>query len=365
MFDLLIIGGGISGMVAGITAKRRGKSVIILEKNEKIGKKLLATGNGKCNMANQLPLDDKYNTNFVLPVLERYGLTEQMDFYKSIGLLTKVVENRYYPYSEQASSVLNALRMELERLGVQIVVGEGVTAINSGYEVNGYKAKNVLLATGSNASFGTLSGYLYEKFGHRVSKLFPALVPLLTANENLKGLRGVRIKAKVKLFVENKWVGECYDEVIFKDNGVSGTAIFNLSQKLARLGGKSAKLVLDLMPEYNHDECKKVIETLGGIEGVFHKEIVNNVLKQAGKNPLRVVDVVKGYTLENVRLGSVDLAQVISGGLVVSDFNPQTLESKLASGLYASGEVLDVDGECGGFNIMWAVASGMAVGNNV
>ena len=365
MYDLLIIGGGISAMVAAITAKRRGKSVIMLEKNDKIGKKLLATGNGKCNMANVSEIEGRYNTPFVYSILNKYPLEKQLDFYRSIGLLTKEVDGRIYPYSEQASSLLNALREELYRLGVEIVLGCEVKSIKEGFVVEGYKAKKILLATGSRATFGAESGYLYEKFGHLNSELLPALVPLLTSNENLKGLRGVRLKAKVKLFDNGRFIAECYDEVIFKDNGVSGTAIFNLSQILARKKGNNAKLTLDLMPDYTFDECIKIITQLGGIEWIFHKEIVNNIYRMAGKELNKIVEIIKSYPLEKVKLGSMDLAQVTSGGLNVKDFDENTLESKLKKGLYASGEVLDVDGECGGFNIMWAVASAMAVGENV
>ena len=365
MYDLLIIGGGISAMVAAIIAKRRGKSVIMLEKNEKIGKKLLATGNGKCNMANIMPVENKYNTDFVYPILKQYSLEKQLSFYASIGLLTKEVDSRYYPYSEQASSVLNALREELTKLGVEIVLNTEAKRIEKGFEVCGYRAKKVLLATGSRATFGADSGYLYEKFGHLNSALRPALVPMLTANDNLKGLRGVRLKARVKLFADNRFVGECYDEVIFKDNGVSGTAIFNLSQKLARINYKNARLTLDLMPEYTIDECRDVVRKLGGIEGIFHKEIVNNIRRTTGNDINKMVEKIKCYVLDNAKLGSVELAQVMSGGLAVKDFDILTLESKLCKGLYASGEVLDVDGECGGYNVMWAVASGMAVGENV
>lgn len=363
MYDLLIIGGGISAMVAAIVAKRRGKSVIILEKNDKVGKKLLATGNGKCNMANTARYAKKYNTDFVYPILNKYGLNVQLDFYKSIGLLTKEVEGRIYPYSEQASTVLNALRGEMDRLKVEVATGVEVKSITKGYEVNGYKAKNVLLATGSNATMGTYSGNLYSCFGHRNSDLRPALVPMLTNTDNLKGLRGVRIKAGAKLFAREELIGETQDEIIFKDNGVSGSAIFYLSQKLARSKAKEARIVLDLMPEYSLNECRALIKELGGIEGAFHKEIVSNLLRMSAKG--KVAESIKNYVLDNARLGSFDLAQVMSGGLVTEQFDDKTLESRLQKGLYASGEVLDVDGECGGYNIMWAVASGMAVGENV
>jgi predicted Rossmann fold flavoprotein len=363
MYDLLIIGGGISGMVASIIASRRGKKVLVLERAEKVGKKLLATGNGKGNLANVNEVTLMYNTDFVYPILSKYNLNVQQDFYKSIGLLTKEVGGRIYPYSEQASSVLNALRKEMEKLGVKVVCGYEVKEIKEGYRVGDYSAKNVLLATGSKATFGMESGFLYEKFGHRNKERKSALVPILTSQENLKGLRGVRCKAKASLYVNNRLIGETLDEVIFKDNGVSGTAVFTLSTAFARSKYKEAMICLDLMPEYTLIEVEEIIRTVG-IDHLFHKEIVNNLLR-ISSDVHSIASNIKRYLLANARLGSSDLAQVMSGGLEVFEFNPLTLESKLKRGLYASGEVLDVDGECGGFNIMWAVASGMAVGENV
>ncbi len=349
-------------MVAAVTAARRGKTVLVLERGEKVGKKLLATGNGKCNMANVSSLDGKYNTNAVDGILKKYNLTKQIEFWNSVGVLTKEVDGRVYPYSEQASSVLNALRQEINSLNVKVECGTEVTEISKGYSVLGYKAKNVLIATGSSASFGKDSGFLLEKFGHLNTELKGVLVPMLTDTANLKGLRGVRVKAGVKLLVDGKEVASTRDEVIFKDNGVSGTAIFTLSSYLARAKG-TASLVLDLMPEYSIEEVKAIIKKLGSVEHLFHKEIVSNVLRLAKGGS--VERVIKHYPISNARLGSRELAQVMSGGLELEDFDVVTLESKLSRGLYASGEVLNVDGECGGYNVMWAVASGMAVGENV
>ena len=363
MYDLLIIGGGISGMVASIVASRRGKKVLVLERAEKVGKKLLATGNGKCNLANTHSVSRMYNTEFVYPILEKYNLSVQQDFYKSIGLLTKEVAGRIYPYSEQASSVLNALRKEMEKLGVKVVTGYEVSDVKEGYRVGEYSAKNILLATGSKATFGMESGFLYEKFGHHNNERRPSLVPMLTSQENLKGLRGVRCKAIASLYAKNRLINENFDEIIFKDNGVSGTAIFNLSTTLARRRYQDVMICLNLMPEYTLTEVEEIIRTVG-IEHLFHKEIVNNLLR-ISSNVHSIASNVKAYPLSNVRLGSSDLAQVMSGGLKVEEFDIHTLESKLKKGLYATGEVLDVDGECGGFNVMWAVASGMAVGENV
>ncbi len=363
MFDLLIIGGGISGMVASIVTARRGKSVAILERNEKVGKKLLATGNGKCNMGNAATLEGNYNTNAIIPVMKKYNLEIQTSFWNSIGVLTKEIEGRIFPYSEQASSVLNALREEISRLNIKVVCSKEVSSISNGYEVDGYKAKNILLASGSSAGFGFDSGYLYEKFGHRNTALNGVLVPLLTDTENLKGLRGVRLKALVKLIGDNKEIASTFDEVIFKDNGVSGSAIFTLSTYIARTKAKKFNIILDLMPEYSESEIKEIITNLGGVDHLFHKEIVNNILRLS--KSCNIVKVIKNYTLSNAKLGSKELAQVMNGGLELEDFNMLTLESKFAKGLFASGEVLNVDGACGGFNIMWAVASGMAVGENV
>ncbi len=349
-------------MVAAVTAARRGKTVLILERSEKVGKKLLATGNGKCNMANISTLEGKYNTSEVNGVLTKCNLVKQIEFWNSVGVLTKEVDGRIYPYSEQASSVLNALRRELDVLNVKVECGTEVTEIFKGYSVNGFKAKNVLLATGSSASFGKDSGFLFEKFEHLNTSLNGALVPMLTDTVNLKGLRGVRVKAGVKLLVDGKEVASTQNEIIFKDNGVSGTAIFTLSSHLARSKGK-ASLVLDLMPEYSLEEVRALIKKLGTVEHLFHKELVNNIIRLAKDGCLE--KTIKHYPISNVRLGSKELAQVMSGGLELRDFNLTTLESKLSKGLYASGEVLNVDGECGGYNVMWAVASGMTVGENV
>ncbi|MBR2349202.1 MAG: aminoacetone oxidase family FAD-binding enzyme [Clostridia bacterium] len=365
MYDVVIIGGGISGMVCAITAARRGKSVAILEKNDKIGKKLLATGNGKCNLANADSTVGKYNTSFVDKILEQYPLEKQLAFYASLGVLVKEVDGRYFPYSEQASVVLNAMRVELDKLNVRVITSEQVTNVEKGFTIGGLKALKVVLATGSKATFGTESGYLYERFGHLNSKILPALVPILTSTDNIKGLRGVRTKVKLKLYVDNRYVTESSDEIIFKDNGVSGTAVFNVSQTLARLGGKPAKLIIDFMPDYTKEQIENIISDYGGIDGIFHKEIANNLIKLCGGEIGKLASLIKSYPLENARLGSMELAQVASGGLKVDGFDDITLESKYQKGLYAIGEVLDVDGECGGFNIMWACASGMAVGNNV
>lgn len=368
MYDVIIIGGGAGGMVAAVKCALRCKNVLLLEKNDKLGKKLLATGNGRCNMGNIAPIDGKYNTDFVKPVLSVYDIEAQRDFFASIGLLTRVEEGRVYPYSMQAATVSNVLRTALEKLGVRVVLSERVTDIREGFVVNGkYKANKIVLATGGIAVTGSDANSLLSAMGHTVVPEYPALVPFITSSQPLKGLRGVRTDAKVTLFVSDS--AQTYSEegeIIFKDNGISGTAIFALSRYLARAKGAKAYLEIDFMPEYTESEVANIVKRYGGLDGVFHKEIAKNIIRVASsERPDRVAHAIKHYKVEDAKLGSYELAQISTGGLDVKEFDPVTLESKRVPGLYAIGEALDVDGECGGYNLMWAFGSAMAVAENV
>lgn len=365
IYDLIAVGGGVSGMVAAICAARRGKKVLILEKGERVGRKLLATGNGKCNLANTAPVAGKYNSDFALTALREFPLEAQLDFWRSIGLVTRVTEGRVYPYSEQASGVLNALRAALTEYGVETLVSAGAERIEGSYTVNGvYRAKELLLATGSNASFGYESLDLLAHYGHRSTPRIPALVPLMTDKRNLKGLKGIRARVTAALKANGKEIARTSDEILFKDNGVSGTAAFTLSGALARnsLTGGEACVVIDFAPEFTEKELGALF--IGGVEpeGMFHKEIAAAIKRIAATEGAKPEHVAKNFTLDCVRPGPKELAQVMCGGLETAGFYPDTLESRYSPGLYAAGEALDVDGECGGFNLMWAVASGMAVG---
>ena len=276
IYDLIAVGGGVSGMVAAICAARRGKKVLILEKGERVGRKLLATGNGKCNLANTAPVAGKYNSDFALTALREFPLEAQLDFWRSIGLVTRVTEGRVYPYSEQASGVLNALRAALTEYGVETLVSAGAERIEGSYTVNGvYRAKELLLATGSNASFGYESLELLVSYGHRSTPRIPALVPLMTDKRNLKGLKGIRARVTAALKANGKEIARTSDEILFKDNGVSGTAAFTLSGALARKGitDGSASLAIDFAPEFTEKELGALF--IGGVEpeGMFHKEI--------------------------------------------------------------------------------------------
>ena len=229
-YDLIVIGGGVSGMTAAICAAERGKKVLILEKGDRVGRKLLATGNGKCNLANTASTVGRYNTRFVDEILAEYPLGAQSEFFLGLGLLTRENAGRIYPYSEQASTVLNVMRAALDRYGVEVLTSVGAERAEGHYTVNGkYHAENLLIATGSDASFGYESLSLVYPYGHSSTRRIPSLVPLITDKTNLKGLKGIRARVKAVLCEGEREISSVSDEIIFKDNGVSGTAIFGLS----------------------------------------------------------------------------------------------------------------------------------------
>ncbi|MDR3186630.1 MAG: aminoacetone oxidase family FAD-binding enzyme [Christensenellaceae bacterium] len=376
-YDCIIIGGGASGIVAAIIAKKRGLNVAILEKSDRIGKKILVSGNGKCNLLGTLPLEQQYNDEAVLKVFEKQNLDKLKNFCTSLGLLLREDNNRIYPYSEQSSSVLNVLLKKINELEIDVFLNTDVFDITFDvlFEIKAntdtFQGKKIILATGSKAGFGKDSHFLYSKFGHDISVLSPSLAPLITDTTYIKGLKGVRLNAKVSLIIDKKIVKETIGELLFKDNGISGSAIFAISVSLARLNYKTATLSIDFMPEFSISEVEAEIKgrfdknNILNLDGMFHKEISNNILKRSGGNITQIITLIKNYPIKILRASSFELCQVTSGGLKINQFDLDTLQSKLKSGLFSCGEVLDVDGQCGGYNLMWALASGIQAGESV
>ena len=377
VYDVAVAGGGAAGLSAAITAAKRNKKVVILEKNDRIGKKLLATGNGRCNLASALSTKNRFNTDAVEEVFARVPLSRVFQFFADLGLVIREESGRYYPYSNQASSVLNALRKGIADIGAEVRCSSKICNIynNKNFvldtESGLIEARNVVFATGSEAGGGQNSLHLLQGFGHKIVQSRPALVPLLTDTSYLKGLRGVRARVKATIYADGNAVKTVTDEILFKDNGVTGTAVFELSTALARQRyAKKVVLALDFAPEYSHSELAELFRGKMGLEGVFHKEIAANMIRYASKqgkqtNAKAYADAAKNLIIEVKGLSSFSLAQVASGGLEISGFDFTTMESKLCKGLFAAGEALDVDGDCGGFNLMWAWASGILAGESV
>lgn len=390
--DILIIGGGASGLAAAIEAARTdpAKTVTVLEHLPKAGKKILATGNGRCNLGNLNAASHPYtNRKFAQPVIEEYGTQSLIDFFKSMGLYTRAdSEGRLYPLSNSAASVLDALRFECERLNVKIICEEKATKIkkaDGGFTVNEkYQAKKVIVATGgksapSQGSDG--SGYpLLKSLGHSLTPLNPSLVQIKTDTAHIKALKGVRAKAKLMLSTGDSSEGE----ILFTDYGISGIAAMDLSRFIKQ--DKKAVISLDLLPDFTEDEAKEIITRISKhnpaisadsmLGGIIHKAIGTAAIKASlgflpktageisGKQAAVIAATLKDFRLNVTGTKGFNDAQVTSGGADIKEFDNRTMMSKKVSNLFACGEVLDVDGACGGFNLAWAFASGRLAGRS-
>ncbi len=386
-FDVIIIGGGASGLFLA-SQLPPSMNVAVLESNERVGKKLLATGNGKCNLTNLDMNIVHYNKpSFVESFLDRFDAHDTIATFEKMGLITKVIDKRVYPYSECASTVLDVLRKAIERNRTQVFTSHFVNTVenfNDEFTVGGvikndekpnesfsYRADSVVLATGSPATFGRDSLSLYRALGHDAREMTPSLVPIKTDKEPLKGLQGVRVKAGVR-------IGYRYEtgEVLFKDFGVSGIAVFNLSSEIARGRAKIGDmLTIDFMPEYSKAEVEDILtkrnnnHTVGELLlGTFHSKVQERVIWAAGcdANDLAqskigaLASAIKNYKFTIEGLGDVSLAQAMSGGLNVREFDDDLMSLKVKNA-YAIGEALDVDGDSGGYNLQWAFSSAKAV----
>lgn len=389
--DILIVGGGASGLAAAIEAKRtdQNKSVTVLEHLQRVGKKILATGNGRCNLGNlNADTHDYTNAVFTSKIMQKYNAESLIDFFKSLGLYTRAdSEGRLYPLSNAAASVLDALRFECENLGVEIICDYKATLVKKadGYIVNNeIKCDKLILACGGKAapSQGSDgSGYpLLKSLDHSITPLSPCLVQLLTDTAKTKALKGVRAAAKLSLSTG----GEARGEILFTDYGVSGIAAMDLSRFV--LPDKKAELYIDLLPDYSFENAKEIIlktvrhnsalpiENLLG--GLVHKAVGTAVIKAAlgflpknskeigTKQAGMIAAELKNFALILKGTKGFNDAQVTKGGANVKEFDAFTLESKKNKGLYVCGELLDVDGSCGGFNLAWAFASGRAAGQS-
>lgn len=420
---ITIIGGGAAGMTAAISAARvvGGNQVRIIEKNDKLGRKILATGNGRCNYTNILCTNHDLKSNEALTtndenfsrgILLQFGINDTINFFEELGILPREEgEGRVYPYSEQASSVQEALKSELEHLGVEIIYHKNVKSVTLileeeknrnntplGFEItleSGEKleSKKIIIATGgkAGAQYGsTGDGYQIAKsFGHTIIKPIPALVQLTSDNNVFNQLKGVRAKGNVVLIKNNEQVSEMESgEIQFTEEGISGICIFNLSRQIrldenAEEGFHNYKIKIDLIPDF---EGSKLLEKLfcrvesmkykrkeEFLNGILNKKLAAVILKVAGIKTSgqtediimdlnKLVKILKGWEIQISGTKGWKDAQVTSGGIKTTEINDETLESRLTRDLYFAGEVIDVDGKCGGYNLQWAWTSGFIAG---
>ncbi len=405
---IVIVGGGASGLFTSIVIKRAlGNSVdvIILERLEKIGKKLLATGNGRCNFTNELMCDSKFNNpEFVYHLFKRFGYSETISFFEELGLVSKVLaEGRTYPVTENATSVLDILRLEVEYLGIKVRTGfevKKLISINKQFILASAKedeviADYVVMATGgkSSAVLGSNgSGYnILKPYDINIVKPLPGLVGLKTENNLYKSLDGIRVKGK--LTIKDKKMNTVYwaeyGEVLFKSDGLSGIVSMQASTYINRKGKNTNSYIisLDMLPDMNKEEIyryldKKImmypeyqIEVL--LTGLINKMIAFRIFKDnkieltrqiktlTNKEKDKIVNNIKNYIIDAKNTYDFDKAQVTIGGVDVNEVKKETLELKKLKNVYVTGELLDIDGECGGYNLQWAWTSGYTVGSDI
>ena len=396
-----VIGCGASGMMAAITASRNGHNVVILEHNENPGKKLLSTGNGKCNYTNNLMNHNYYNENgceLFDSVYAKFTNADTIKFFEEIGVYPYEKNGYYYPRSEQASSVVTCLVNEVKSLNVKTIYNCNIIKIEKEKDFivktdkGDFAFNKLIMATGSNAAPKTGSdgsGYGFAiKLGHKVKKPLPALCGLKCEEEhtNFKDISGVRCKAKVSLIINDKEIKSDIGELQLTDYGISGIPVFQISGEALRLHDKAEKVRInvDYAPEFElnilTDLILKRCEHMKGnsildlFEGLFNSKLGSHFIEKANND-------IKKFELENVtediakKLASIiknniynlkghrgfDNCQVCSGGIELNEVK-MTLESKLCKGLYFAGEILDINGECGGYNLQWAWSSGYTAG---
>ena len=394
-----IIGGGASGMAAALAAsENENAQVLLFERQARLGRKLLATGNGRCNLSNIGMEMRNYHgdqPDFAAYALEKYNVENTLQWFESLGLYTVAEESgRVYPYSDQANSVLDVLRFALEKPNVQVLTGFEVTKIrqnNPGFTVESadesYFCHKLIVACGGLAGSklgGSMSGYkLLQKFGHHCTKLRPTLVQIKSDWPHCVSLKGVRAKCHVSICQDEELYAANQGEIQFTEHGLSGPVIFDISRDVCRQKGRW-DCYLDLLPDtpdywswilpmlQRKRQTNLAAEDL--FTGILHNRLGRVVVKEAGISLHAPIRQLEDWELEkacgtarNLHIPltepmGMDSAQVTAGGIYTTEFDPETMESRLVSDLYACGEVLDIDGDCGGFNLQWAWSSGRCAG---
>lgn len=400
---IAVIGAGASGMMAAVTAAKYEAEVTLFEKNERVGKKILATGNGKCNLGNTEFSMDQYYCEDKEKLGKMFGVFSVWDavtFFENIGLMVKEKNGYLYPYSEQASSVLDVLRMELDRAGVKLITEAEIVFAGKDEEGlfvlkdtkgNSYLFDKVIIACGSPASLKKgegMTGYqLAEEFGHQVKDVVPGLVQLKSDETFIKALSGVRCQAKVTLLSDGQEADTQEGELQFTDYGISGIPVFQMSRQAsyALKEGKDVSVLVDFYPdqEDNAFACMsrlrydslsdKTVENY--LTGTLNKKINMVMIKQAALKPdssvkeagyekiWEIMKKCRSFPIHISGVNSMENAQVCAGGVCFGQVSTE-MESELVKGLYFAGEIVDVDGKCGGYNLQWAWSSGYIAGRN-
>ena len=403
--DIIIIGGGAAGAVAGITAARMGRSVIIFEKNERIGRKLRITGKGRCNVTNNCTNEELMNNvpvnpRFLYSAFSGFNSQDVIDFFEQLGVPLKTERgNRVFPISDNAQDVVDALEKELKKLGVRVIncratkilVDDGVcTGVIAGGKE--YNSQSVLIATGGKSYPNTGStgdGYkLAESVGHTITPIYPSLVPLVSVEKYCSEMMGLSLRnVAVKLYDGEKLIYNEQGEMLFTHFGVSGPLILSASSHIRKMERGRYKIKIDLKPaldmkqldmriqrDFSENQNRdfinairkllpaKLIPIAVRLSGIPAEQKVNVITKEQRK---AFAELIKAFPITIADFRPIDEAIITSGGVSVKEINPKTMESKLVSGLYFAGEVIDVDAYTGGFNLQIAFSTAYSAGLNM
>lgn len=401
IFDIAVIGGGASGLAAAIEAKRYGGDncrVAVIEKNARLGKKILATGNGRCNLGNtEEEKSCHYHgscVDLIEPLFDQFEGSE--NFFRSLGLICKVDSGRLYPYSNHAASVLDALQYELQQLDAEIFTDSEVISIKpykKYWDIVGsnrrFISKKIIISCGGKAAPSTGSdGSFYrilKSLGHSWNQLRPALCPVLVDREQVRELKGLRVYGKVSICSSNNDIVKSdIGEIQFTDTSLSGICIFNLA---AFADKDDMHISIDFLPDLSEDEVRTLLWSIymqrsswkieDMLSGIFQKKLCMALIREIGisnssdmpvyvldnDNIERLVKTIKSFRFNVLGLGNWNQSQVTSGGIKRNEIK-SSLESEINSGLFFSGEILDIAGECGGYNLAWAWCSGVLAAHN-
>lgn len=403
MKKIIVIGGGAAGIMAAIRAAEYGANVILLEKMPRVGRKLSITGKGRCNLTNSADIDsfvkNIHNGKFLYSALNDFSSADTVNFFEKLGVATKIERGgRIFPVSDDASEVIDALTRKMAILGVEVKNNSPVTEILAenkkivGVKVGDkiFSCDAVILATGGAsypATGSTGDGFkLAKRLGHTITEILPALVPL-EVEDDIKSLQGLSLKnVRVKLLADGKKIAEQFGEMLFTHFGVSGPIILTLSRQAAKLlsDGKFLELEINLKPALTPEQLDaRILRDFEKFKGKIIKNSLHELLpaklipiildrafidenkrvdEVTAAERRRLVENLRGMLLTVTKTRPIDEAIVTAGGISLKEINPKTMESKIISGLYIVGEVLDVNGFTGGFNLQAAWSMGNAAG---
>lgn len=393
-YDLIIIGGGASGLCTAIKCKKNNISVLVIEHTSKVGKKILSTGNGKCNLTNSfckvdlfehnpegiLPFHSSGDPSFISAVISQFDCDDTINFFKTIGVLTSDREGYIYPRSEQASTIRDMLVSSASRLGVDIITDHSPSKVlydgDAKYRFSvddQYYSRNLVIAAGgmsmpSSGSDGT--GYIIaESLGHSIIDPIPSLCGIRCSNPFFKEIAGVRNNSSLTVSCNGSDIIQCAGNLQFTSYGVSGIPVFQISSTVGRLLSKGLQptISIDLLPEFDQDFLNDHLSEEGHyLNGIINSKLADMITHLIKKyrqsmsyrgsdgSVVSAVSLIKDLTVHPVALNPFEDAQTTCGGVCTDEIDPQTMMSLIKDGLYFTGEIIDVDGICGGYNLQWA-----------